>query len=215
MLIKWIVCCVPLTTRAEFAQAQCQWTPLSKLDGFLGQIGGWNSREPEQACILACWRDQAAYNAFMQNMHDAISDASAQHKTYDAIQVMLAEMVFPMTGKTAGLVAALPQGGVLRVADCIVSAERQAHFENVQRAVWTPAMAAADGMLGGAFSRVRAATPRYLVTSIWRDVAAHERYATIQAPILRQQADVEQDVQELRGYVVSLIPEWAVIPAQR
>ena len=74
-----------------------------------------------------------------------------------------------------------------------------------------PGMAQADGMLGGVFSRCRAADTRYLVTTLWEDREAHARYVEECLPRLRGQAQVECDVERLDAHLVQLESSWRVL----
>ena len=87
MLIKWVVCTV--TDRPGFSTGQSGWGELRDLPGFLGQSGGWSRTGPDRAEIVACWQDDASYQAFMAGPHDRL--AAAQSGTYDSIQVRLFE----------------------------------------------------------------------------------------------------------------------------
>ncbi|PWK15850.1 YdbC family protein [Tumebacillus permanentifrigoris] len=106
MLCKWILCRVPTEGRAAFSKAQENWQALQGVDGFGGQWGGWNADDVQEACILGLWRDLAAYQQFMANVHDTIFEKSDQGRTYDTISVTLYEQVE---------VVDLPAGSVLRV----------------------------------------------------------------------------------------------------
>ncbi len=53
MLLKWIVCDVGDETRASFSAAQERWGRLASAPGFLGQIGGWDTRTEDRACIIS------------------------------------------------------------------------------------------------------------------------------------------------------------------
>lgn len=87
MLLKWIICRVPEEWRAAFSTAQAGWGALRGVDGFGGQWGGWNAQSPEEACILALWRDEAAYQHFMDAVHDSIFVQTEQRRTYESIAV--------------------------------------------------------------------------------------------------------------------------------
>src|SRR5712691_10980953 len=72
MLLKWIICSIPQELQSAFSEAQKQWIALKGLQGFLGQVGGWNSKHPLQAGVLSCWQDEASYQNFMHHIHDDI-----------------------------------------------------------------------------------------------------------------------------------------------
>jgi hypothetical protein len=91
MLIKWILCRVPADGCAAFSKAQQAWQALHGVDGFGGQWGGWEAHDPQEAGILGLWRDRAAYQHFMEHVHDTIFQKSDQVRTYDSISVTLFE----------------------------------------------------------------------------------------------------------------------------
>jgi heme-degrading monooxygenase HmoA len=213
-LVKWVTCEVAPTQAAEFSRAQERWATLVDVAGFRCQLGGWDEAEPGIACVLAVWRDAATYAAFMRDSHDRLSYATGQVGTYDALRVATGDVLFQMPGAEDDGVRALARAQVVRVADCSVRPGREEHFREVQREVWAPAMADADGMLGGLFSALGA--QRYLVTTGWRDAASHARYARYDVPLLRRTAAASEDLLQIRGHVVRVTRGWSVTaPTER
>ena len=214
MIVKWIVCTVEEAERAAFAHAQGQWTDLARLDGFCGQVGGWNLRDPRQACILALWRDEAAYRTFMAEEHDRIYAKNEQRQTYSSIAVALFESVIDIPGSAPDMTAALGQGLVLRVFDCGVIPGREQSFLEAQREIWNPGMGTAPGQLGGLVSHLppTAESHRHLVCSFWDRAATHDDYVATRADSLREQAQPERDVTEMRVSQILLDPAWTVRP---
>ncbi|KOX34998.1 hypothetical protein ADK67_00030 [Saccharothrix sp. NRRL B-16348] len=200
MLAKWITCDVPAETRDAFAAAQARWTVIADQPGLVGQVGGWDRRSG-RAHVLALWADADSHRLFLRDRHDAVADASGYH----GIEVALGETVLTLPG-TAATVAEAMQGQVLRVADCRLAEGAHEHFEDVQRHVWAPAMAAA-GVLGGVVARL--APDRVLVATFWPDEDTHRRYAG-EVPRLRARADVDADVTGMTGHVLPLEPAWRV-----
>lgn len=131
-----------------FSRAQEAWSIIATADGFIGQIGGWDHQQPEQACILGLWCDLSSYQTFMDQIHDSVTDANAQGGTYSAIHVGLFDKVLDIKGEAATLSDVLIEGAVLRVADCTVKQSRQSHFVQMQRDIWNVGMAKASGMWG-------------------------------------------------------------------
>jgi heme-degrading monooxygenase HmoA len=98
------------------------------------------------------------------------------------------------------------------VADCRVRPGRDDHFRDVQRTVWAPGMAEADGMLGGMFTQL--GDHRYLVTTGWRDAESHRRYVAERLPRLRERAGAAADLSAIRGHEVALMRSWLVAPSR-
>ncbi|RME53005.1 MAG: DUF4937 domain-containing protein, partial [Deltaproteobacteria bacterium] len=205
MVIKWIVCRVPEGKRNSFDEAQQAWKTISESPGFLGQIGGWNRHDPSEACIAAFWQDEAAYRNFMDRIHDGVTQKNAQAQTYDAIEVRDCQALFEMPGSERGILQAAAHATLLRVADCTLKPGRDEHFVEVQKSVWIPAMTSTAGMSWGTFTRYDRAGS-YLVLSLWKDAASHDRYRVEQVPRLREKARVDEDLEALTGRFVPLLP---------
>lgn len=209
--IKWITCSVGGSDRGRFDTAQRCWSQIAGQPGLIVQAGGWD-RAGHAACVLACWTGAESYRDFMKRRHDQVAADSGQAGTYQAIEVATGESELTMPGAARTLAAAAAGGAFLRVADCQVRPGRREHFASAQRQTWIPGMAAADGMLGGLFSRI--SEQRYLVTTWWSSAGAHDRYAEEDVPGLRRAAGAGDDLASLRGYGVELEPGWLVLPGR-
>jgi heme-degrading monooxygenase HmoA len=154
MLIKWIACQVREGQKQSFSRGQEQWRAVREVDGFLGQAGGWNVSDPAEAVILAFWRDEAAYRAFMANHHDPIFAKTRQQQTYERIRVELYERVRDMPGTMENVLDALAVGKWLRLE------QRPVLPEADSLAGWT---GAAAGVAGKAVKE----GGRFLVATVW------------------------------------------------
>ena len=221
MLVKLIVCQVPDETRDRFAAGQRLWAALAGVDGFLGQVGGWQPPRttPAEAAaehiavIVGLWGDEAAYDRFIRDVHDTIFDANDQCGSCSAIEVTRWKRLFDIPGERPAMPEAIAESGLLRVARCTVRGEREDHFVEVQQRLWNPAMAAAGGMLAGAFSVSDTDPHQYLVCTLWRSEDAHRRYVAEDLPGLRDRAEVEIDCEALTGYAMPLEKAWVVARA--
>jgi heme-degrading monooxygenase HmoA len=212
MLLKWIMCRVPEPLQVPFSAAQSKWRQLSKVPGFLGQLGGWNLRAKEEACILAIWKDEPHYKQFMQQQHDKIVRHNDQLGTYESIDVSLLTPTYDMPGCRESMMASLQDACALRIADCFVKPEQEAHFVEMEQKIWIPAVCTAEGMLAGAFSKVDHESPRYMVTTLWASIEAHDEYAERTLPALRKASGLSEDVQQFDSGVVTLKNDWLVLP---
>jgi len=116
-ILKEILCEVDPALREAFSRAQETWSALSGVAGFLGQIGGWLEREPERACILALWKDESSYRAFLGGIHDATVDESGQAATWRRCTVTLhreSEGSFPRAAAEAAGAAGGPVASASR-----------------------------------------------------------------------------------------------------
>ncbi|MCB9451267.1 MAG: YdbC family protein [Anaerolineaceae bacterium] len=208
MILKWMRCTVEAADRAAFHEAQQAWRTLAGLPGFRIQVGGWNSQNPAEACILGVWADQAAYESFMQHHHDRIADTSGQATTYRAITVTFLD-VLGQTGEPAALAGA----ACLHIAHSVLYPGRETHFREAQRTVWLPGMQGA-GMVAGLFGMAQSAegAPVYLTVSAWPTAAHFHDYLADHFTPLRQQAHLETDTASRTATLICLEPLWTVTP---
>lgn len=203
MLVKWIRCNVPENKKAMFSQAQEQWDILKNSDGFLAQVGGWDRKHTSQAAILSFWRDNDAYQVFMEDQHNTIFKENEQESTYDSISVQIYEKLQDINEQD--ILKLFSKGTILRIADCLVRDEKQDHFEWVQKNIWNVGLKKSDGMLAGVFCKNEKNHPnRYLVVSLWEHIYAHKHYVAYALPSLLEQANVKEDVIQMKGSLVEL-----------
>jgi len=205
VIAKLIECRVPETQRAAFDAAQRGWSVLAAERGFVMQIGGWDARSSDVAIILGLWKSVAAYDVFMSGPHDAV--AGRQTATYERIDVTVLPLSLEMPGLANDVISALRDAALLRVARCELIPGRSRHFDRVQQLHWASVMEEA-GMLGGAMWRSGDVA---IVTTGWPSVDVHERYAREVLPEAREEAEVERDVAETRGYGVRTEATWRVV----
>ncbi|MFG0212869.1 YdbC family protein [Brevibacillus porteri] len=148
MLIKWITCKVSESQKQSFSLAQEKWRPLEGIEGFLGQIGGWNQDQQLEACILAFWEDIQHYQSFMEKDHDPIFHQSGQSQTYEAISVKLFSKIADMDERN--ILDALENGEILRV---VCAKNRRS---------------ATESMLGGVVAQSQKNSIEYLTASLWK-----------------------------------------------
>lgn len=213
MLIKWIICTVPESRRDAFGEAQQAWQSLGEVDGFLGQTGGWHVDDPTQACIMGLWKHPGAYQTFMREIHDTVTDQSGQESMYESSRISLYDWMFDIPGKAASLIEACTSSTILRIAECIVHSHRQSHFVRMQQEVWNPGMSRHEAMMGGLFTRNAQEADRFLVATWWRNRQGYDDYVRTTLPELREKASVEGDVRSLDGKIIAIDPAWWVPPA--
>lgn len=163
MIVKWIVCHVPDEWRADFSKAQEDWKALRHVEGFFGQIGGWDIHTKSDACILGLWENWKSYHYFMNHIHDDIFSSNNQGQFYESISVALCETLFKTPGSTNELLTSLQEGKIVRVDEGIVYKDSEQYFAKLQK------MKEAGGMLSGAFCEIVGPNPMYLITTIWKD----------------------------------------------
>jgi Domain of unknown function (DUF4937 len=90
MLLKHIVCTVPLQSQKPFSEGQRSWSTLQQVAGFVAQFGGFHLNK---AHIVGLWESPNAYRTFMSNQHDEIAAIGKQEHSYTSIRVSLYETV--------------------------------------------------------------------------------------------------------------------------
>ncbi|MEI5906636.1 YdbC family protein [Bacillus spongiae] len=213
MLIKWIKCTVLEKNKTAFAKAQEGWENVKYAEGFLGQFGGWDRKNPLEAGILAFWRDSASYQYFMDHLHDELFAGSNQEVTYSTISVSTFEKLSNLT--STDLTKLFHTGEVIRVADCLVESGEQTNFEKAQHDVWNKGMEEASGMLAGVFCHSSSNSEAYLVASIWKDHQSHDDYVAKSLPLLKKQSHVKRTTKQVTGNIIDINPRWTIIPANR
>ncbi|WP_214746160.1 YdbC family protein [Bacillus sp. ISL-34] len=204
--MKWIKCQVNEENKRSFSRAQEVWEELRHCAGFMGQIGGWNRNEPFEAGILSVWKDLHAYQSFMQNQHDEIFGKSDQRSAYTKISVDIYEKIFNIG--TTDIMDFFGKGKLLRVAECSVENDKQAHFEQVLKDLGNKGMTP-GGMLSGGFGKSQSG--RYLVASLWDSEYSHQRYADKELPALIFKSGVKDSTHRITGSLIELHSKWTVI----
>lgn len=210
MLIKWILCNVPEKKKALFSQAQKQWDALKSLDGFLGQIGGWDINNSLKAGIISFWRDRGSYQLFMDHKHDEIFAANKQKNTYDSISVEIYEKKIDINGQD--ITRFLGKGKIIRIASCIVQDEKEEYFELMQKEIWNKGMSKSNGMLAGVFCKgEKNNRNKYLVVSLWKNEISHQKYVENTLPTLIEQSKTKEDLIQISGALIKVEEAWSII----
>lgn len=133
MIIKKITCKVKENQTENFSECQRRWQSINTIEGFLGQIGGWDNNEPLTACIFSFWESQSAYQFFMDKIHDPVFLNSGQEHTYTSINVELLQEEFRISGSETDIVSVLQKANYVRIAFSQVKKARVDHFIEMQK----------------------------------------------------------------------------------
>jgi quinol monooxygenase YgiN len=212
MIIKRIVCEVNENQQNAFYEEQKQWTPLSMVKGFLGQVGGWSEKHPLTAYIYSLWKSQTHYEYFMQHIHDEIFIYSGQKETCTSIKVRLFQEKLNIPGTEEDMGNVLRTGNYIRVALADVKEHKVPHFVEIQKRVWNTGMKKAGGMLGGTFACSPKESSHFLVLSGWKEERDHEKYMEEYFPELVEAAHPQNDVLNLTGEQFKVEEAWRVCP---
>lgn len=158
MLIKSIFCKVNSDQKGLFSERQQEWQAISSTEGFLGQIGGWSVKDPLTACIFAFWENQAAYQYFMDEVHDRIFFSSGQKETYISIQI---DRYQAIPGSQLDIDSILLQAGFIRAS----------FLDGIEKG-----MKEAAGMLGGVLAVSQKNPQQFLAFTGWKNEGAYQKY---------------------------------------
>jgi len=211
MYIKWIVCNVPSQLQKQFLLAQEAWSKTSKSKGFIGQTGGWNIKNTNEACIISFWKNKESLQHFMNNLHDVIFANNNQIATYSSIKVSYFNALMNIEGELKNISDVISNSKLIRIADCIVKEDKINHFEEVQKTIWIPTMKKATGILGGKFSINEQHKLNYLVSTFWDSETHHQNYIKTQLPVNQKNAKIEVDLKSITGKLVLIEKSWNVI----
>jgi len=212
MIIKKIFCKVKENQKEIFYEHQKQWKTLSKVKGFLGQVGGWSVKQPLTACIYSFWESQTDYLKFMEEQHDQIFVNSGQESTYDSIKIGMYQEELWIPGLEDHIVNVLKKGNYIRVALYQVKEGRVNNFVDMQKTVWNIGMQKSEGMLGGIFAISQKHNNEFLVLTGWENEVDHQNYIEQIFPELLNIAKPNNDVSELRGEQFKVEEAWRVCP---
>lgn len=165
MIIKRILCEVNEGQKDTFYEEQKQWTPLSTVKGFLGQVGGWSKKHPLTAYVYSFWESQTHYDCFMQHIHDEIFIHSGQKETCTSIKVNLFQEKLSIPGIEEQMDKVLKNTNYIRVALAHVKEHKLPHFVEIQKKIWNAGMKKAEGVLGGTFAYSQKDSSHFLVLS--------------------------------------------------
>ncbi len=210
MYIKWIVCTVPDNKKEEFSKAQEKWSKTSESDGFIAQTGGWNLKNPNEACIIAFWKNKESLQNFMNHLHDSIFIDNQQITTYANIQIKYFDSFLNIDGIAKNISEATQKSKFIRIADCLVNKDKIHHFEEMQQSIWMPSMKKAKGMQRGKFSINEQNRYNYLVSTFWDTEKNHQNYIENQLPTNQKLTNISSDLQTIDGKFIAIEKKWNI-----
>ncbi|WEG18878.1 YdbC family protein [Alkalihalophilus pseudofirmus] len=211
MIIKRISCIVKDDQREAFQEYQKQWGHLSKVKGFLGQIGGWSIKQPLTAWIYSFWENQVDYQQFMKGQHDQIFVNSGQENTYESIDVTLYDEKLKVPGSEDNILNILKDCQYIRVTLTQVKEDQLKNFIDMQKNVWNIGMIESEGMLGGTIAFLQRESNGFLVFTGWESACLHENYTQEIFPELFKTAKPQNYIFELTGEQFKVEEEWRVL----
>jgi len=196
--------------KKNFSKAQKQWKIMQNTPGFIAQIGGFNLKTTNEACIVSFWKDKNSLQYFMDNIHDEIFLDNKQSASYSSIFVNYYTQLFTMDAEHSDFNNCILNGTILRVAECETNQEDKIQFIEDQKNSWKPGMKNVKGMLGGQFA-TKVDTNQFIVFTFWDNLINHTHYVKYQLPLLKKKAISVNQLLKLEGKIVELIDSWKII----
>jgi hypothetical protein len=209
VIVKWMVCKVLPHERDKFSLAQVEWIALKEVNGFIGQIGGWDLIENNCACILALWEDLDTYNHFMKKAHDEIFLKFKQNKYYESISVTLYECFFNIQGINRHFYDSLHTGKFMSVTDVTIHDSFKENFIKVQKDMWNSGNGTDSGLYSGVLSDTL--ENKFLISILWKDQLSHQKYIENNIQIFRDKPNPENALKSIINRLIILEPKWNVI----
>ena len=211
MYVKWIVCDIKNNFEKDFSLAQEQWVETQYAPGFIGQVGGWDSKNKKTACIISFWKNENALKLFMKNMHDKIFFNNKQSEYYTSIHVDHFNSLFEMEDNSGAFIDALNKMNFLRVEDYSLVEEKLEHFEMVQKNICFSELKKENGMLGGKISKAVNDSSRYLVSTFWDSFENHNNYIKQKPAVRGVMTDIKNDMDQVTVRQIPLVDSWKII----
>jgi heme-degrading monooxygenase HmoA len=185
--------------REAWRESQRIWLERSVASG--GLVCAYGAEGDGHARAVFAWADEAALHAFMERAHD---EAMAAAGTVGRQSVLYLDPVYVLGSVTNANALPIPAAGAGYVGETVawVREEGDAIWLESQRA-WNDALERADGCLGGFVARGRRT---FVVTSFWRDEAAHDRYEREVVPGLRERAAGDAFTVRLQRFSAPTLP---------
>lgn len=124
MLAKMMTCYVHEDQKEVFSYKQQHWAALAQVDGFIGQLGGWNTEQQAEAFVLGLWEDEEAYQDFMKHTHDSIFYKSGQKSTYHHLNVDISKQAQTQGGRYNFFRSSAIEARYIMVTTCRVDGDR-------------------------------------------------------------------------------------------
>lgn len=210
MIIKWTVCSVPVSERRVFSYRQRDWKRMARIKGFLGRIGGWNIKNPLEACTLTFFQDMDAYQLFVDRGHSDLIRLSESAERFSIIDSQVYQKENDIFGLSHEQVYAsiADCGHLLKIGDCQVREEKKEDFLLMQCSVWNLGMANAPGMTTGLFAESVQDATRYLILTRWKSRGEYQAYEEHVLPKLLNWAYDDQVEEQFQGRLIRLVEDW-------
>jgi|GEM_PF-3120042 len=210
MIIQYTVYAVPVSDKRVFSYRQQHWKNIESAEGLLGRIGGWNIKNPLEACTLTFFHDLDAYESFQeQTSHDPLKLAKTSNRLA-LIESQIYEKKKDIFGRLNEQVFASMKecGHLLKIGTCQIKKEKRDDFLLMQQSVWNLGMANAPGMTTGLFAESVHDASQFLILTRWKSKGEYQAFAEHVLPKLLNWAYNEQIEEQFQGRLIRLVNEW-------
>ncbi len=176
---------------------------FSRLPGFLGQAGGFDTQG--RLRLVALWQGAEALAS--------CSKVVGQWSSVQENRAVKVRMAIPGAAPTTD--QALAQAKILRIVQGKVNPGSQEELLELQLTFWRPSLSARKDLLGGWVGICEQPPYHYLAVTLWRSEAAHDRWVEEHVPRLRQQTQARRAFAEIRTHKIFLASQWRCLAAER
>lgn len=212
MIIQYTAYSVPASEQRMFSYRQ-QDQNIENVKGLLGRIGGWNIKNPLEACMLTFFRDMDAYQAFQQH-HGAMDSIDQNQSTnrFSLIESRVYQKKIDIFGHLQEQVFAPMKecGHLLKIGTCQIKEERRDDFLLMQQSIWNLGMANAPGMTTGLFAESVQDASQFLIVTRWKNRGDYQAFEEHVLPQLLNWAYHEQVEEQFQGRLIRLVHEWSI-----
>jgi Domain of unknown function (DUF4937 len=206
LLLKLISCQVGIGKKDIFNLGQAAWSQLNTIPGFLGQIGGWDTKDNNIAHIISLWKDTESYQYFMNNVHDEMYGNSPQAPSIQNIEVETFEISNPLPDANEEIADYLTDSSCIRM--------EQSQSNKLQRVDLTqmriPLMVSTGKVGKVLFEESYKQENLFLTVTGWDSLEDEEWYQANKFPELFQAANVNVYTVQTKGFFFVAEKDWIV-----
>jgi heme-degrading monooxygenase HmoA len=185
--------------REAWVGSQGIWLERSIASG--GLRAAYAAERDGDARAVFAWANEDALRVFMEESHDRALEAAGSIGRYAVLHLEPLTLLAP-AGDERVLPAPPRDAGYMGETIAWVKDDGEEVWQQSQR-TWNEALVEADGFAGGFVARGRRT---FVVTSFWRDAAAHQRYERDIVPGLRERTRGDERTARLLRFHGPLVP---------
>ena len=210
MIIQYRVYSVPVSEQRIFSYRQQKWKKIENTKGLLGRIGGWNIKNPLEACTLTFFRDLEAFQGFQQHSSNDLIYPCESSNRFTQVESQVYQKKVDIFGLLNEQVFASMKecGHFLKIGTCQIREEKRDEFLLMQQSVWNLGMANAPGMTTGLFAESTQDAAQFLIVTRWKSRGEYQAFEEHVLPKLLNWAYKEQIEEQFQGRLIRLVHDW-------